>query len=109
MLEAGGTIKNAHDILGSEAVFTLNTDIVLQADYNIFDFMIKTWNKDKMDFLLLMQPYKDSVGYTGHGDFDLDKDGKLIRPDKQENYEYMYAGLQILKPEKTPNFSFPLL
>ena len=100
LLETGGAIKNAHDILGSEPVFTLNTDIVLQAEYNIFDFMLKTWNKDKMDFLLLMQPYKDSVGYTGHGDFDLDKDGKLIRPDKQENYEYMYAGLQILKPEK---------
>jgi len=100
LLETGGAIKNAHDILGSEPVFTLNTDIVLQAEYNIFDFMLKTWDKDKMDFLLLMQPYKDSVGYTGHGDFDLDKDGKLIRPDKQENYEYMYAGLQILKPEK---------
>jgi N-acetyl-alpha-D-muramate 1-phosphate uridylyltransferase len=100
LLETGGAIKNAHNILGSEAIFTLNTDIVLQAEYNIFDFMLETWNKDKMDFLLLMQPYKDSVGYSGHGDFDLDKHGKLIRPDKQDNYEYMYAGLQILKPEK---------
>lgn len=100
LLETGGAIKNAYKILGKEPVFTLNTDIVLQAEYNIFDFMLETWDKDKMDFLLLMQPYKNSVGYTGYGDFDLDTARKLVRPDKQENYEYMYAGLQILKPEK---------
>lgn len=46
--------------------------------------MLKKWNKEKIDFLLLMQPYKGSIGYSGHGDFDLDPDGKLIRPDKQK-------------------------
>lgn len=100
LLETGGAVKNAYNILGDEPIFTLNTDIVLQAEYNIFEFMLKKWNKDKMDFLLLMQPYQDSVGYSGHGDFDLDPEGRLIRPDKQENYEYMYSGLQILKPGK---------
>ena len=100
LLETGGAIKNAYNILGKEPIFTLNTDIVLRAEYNLFEFMLKKWDKDKMDFLLLMQPYEGSVGYSGHGDFDLDSDGKLIRPDKQEDYEYMYSGLQILKPEK---------
>lgn len=98
LLETGGAIKNAHTTLGNEPIFTLNTDIVLRAEYNIFEFMLKKWDKDKMDFLLLMQPYENSVGYSGHGDFDLDLDGKLIRPDKQGDYAYMYAGLQILKP-----------
>lgn len=100
LLETGGAIKNARDILGDNPVFTLNTDIVLQSDHNMFDAMVKKWNADKMDFLLLMQPYCDAVGYSGHGDFDLGPKGKLLRPDKTENYEYMYAGLQILKPEK---------
>ena len=78
LLETGGAIKNAHNILGDEPIFTLNTDIILRAEYNIFEF----------------------IGYSGHGDFDLDQEGKLVRPDKQENYGYMYSGLQILKPRK---------
>ena len=100
LLETGGAVKNAGNILGDKPVFTLNTDIVLQSGHNIFEEMIDKWNPDKMDFLLLMQPYEKAVGYAGHGDFDLDAEGKLHRPDKEENYEYVYAGLQILKPEK---------
>ena len=62
LLETGGAVKNAHNILGDEPIFTLNTDIVLRAEYNIFEFMLKNRDKYKMDFLLLMQPYEDSVG-----------------------------------------------
>jgi MurNAc alpha-1-phosphate uridylyltransferase len=100
LLETGGAIKNAIEILGDKPIFTLNTDIVIQSENNLFSYMENKWNTDKMDFLLLMQPYKNAVGYAGHGDFDLDDKGRLHRPDKIENYEYMYAGLQILKPLK---------
>lgn len=100
LLETGGAIKNAIDILGDKPIFTLNTDIVLQSKHNMFEDLVKKWNPDEMDFLLLMQPYNNAVGYSGHGDFDLDSEGKLLRQDKSENYEYMYAGLQILKPLK---------
>jgi N-acetyl-alpha-D-muramate 1-phosphate uridylyltransferase len=100
LLETGGAIKNAYSELGNEPIFALNTDTLMRSEYNIFEFMLKNWDQKKMDFLLLMQPYENSVGYSGHGDFDLTPDGKLIRPDKQENYKYMYSGLQILKPEK---------
>ncbi len=100
LLETGGAIKNASKILGDNPIFTLNTDIVIQSEYNVFNAMIKKWDANKMDFLLLMQPYNDVSRYSGHGDFDLDSQGKLHRPDKTENYEYIYAGLQILKPKK---------
>ncbi|RUP42004.1 MAG: nucleotidyltransferase family protein [Acinetobacter sp.] len=100
LLETGGAIKNAQEYLGSNPIFTLNTDIILKSKYNVFELMINRWNAAEMDFLLLMQPYKKAVGYSGHGDFDLDKEGNLLRPDKQGNYDYMYAGLQILNPLK---------
>lgn len=100
LLETGGAIKNALNVLGGKPIFTLNTDTVLQSEHNIFEDLIKKWDSEKMDFLLLMQPYNNAIGYSGHGDFDLDKKGRLIRPDKEENYEYMYTGLQILKPRK---------
>ena len=100
LLETGGAIKNALAQLGEDPVFALNTDIVLKSEYNIFADMIKKWDAEEMDFLLLMQKYNRAVGYSGHGDFDLLADGKLSRQDKEGNYDYMYAGLQILKPQK---------
>jgi MurNAc alpha-1-phosphate uridylyltransferase len=100
LLETGGAIKNAQEQLGKNPIFALNTDIVLKSDYNIFTDMTKQWNPEEMDFLLLMQKYNRAVGYSGHGDFDLLADGKLLRQDKEGNYDYMYAGLQILKPQK---------
>ncbi len=100
LLETGGAIKNALEHTGDKPIFTLNTDVVIKSSDNLFEIMQDNWDADKMDFLLLMQPYKDSVGYSGHGDFDIEEGGKLVRPDKQENYEYMYSGMQILKPSK---------
>lgn len=86
--------------MGEDPAFALNTDIVLKSEYNIFADMIKKWSPEEMDFLLLMQKYNRAVGYSGHGDFDLLADGKLSKQDKEGNYDYMYAGLQILKPQK---------
>ena len=62
--------------------------------------MVQYWDPNKMDFLLLMQPYDKAVGYTGRGDFELSDDGRLSRPDMQGNYNFMYAGLSILNPAK---------
>jgi MurNAc alpha-1-phosphate uridylyltransferase len=105
LLETGGAIKNAIKLIGNDPIFTLNTDTVIQSDRNLFKFLISEWenrekDKTKIDFMLLMQPINQTIGSTRHGDFDLNSNGKLIRPDKQGDYSYMYAGLQILRPEK---------
>jgi MurNAc alpha-1-phosphate uridylyltransferase len=89
----------------------MNTDTILQSQDNIFEYMLEKWNPEIMDFLLLMQPYNDAVGYSGHGDFELCDDGKLTRPDIEGNYSYLYSGLQILKPQlvaKNPQKIFSL-
>lgn len=102
LLENGGAIKNAYKILGDKSIFALNTDVILRANYDIFQGMEKAWNPKIMDFLLLMQPYDKSIGYTGHGDFEVNDDGTIDRPNlidsKKESYSFMYAGLVILKP-----------
>ena len=33
-----------------------------------------------------------------HGDFEMDRYGRLSRPDIEGNYSFMYTGLSILKP-----------
>jgi NDP-sugar pyrophosphorylase family protein len=52
-----------------------------------------------MDFLLFVQDYNKAVGYKGlRGDFEMNEQGKLSRPDIDGNYSLMYTGLNILKP-----------
>ena len=92
LLETGGAIKNTKEILGNKPIFTLNTDTILRANYNMFKDMIKEWNPEKMDFLLLLQPYDRAVGYTGrHGYFEMDRYSRLSRPDIEGNYSCMYT------------------
>jgi N-acetyl-alpha-D-muramate 1-phosphate uridylyltransferase len=100
LLETGGAVKNAQELLGDNPIFALNTDIVLQSENNMFNHLLHNWDPAKMDFLLLMQPFNKAVGYSGHGDFELDKEGRLSRPDIERNYKYMFAGLQILNPTR---------
>lgn len=99
LLETGGAIKNAINLLGAAPIFTLNSDVIIKSETNLFQKMQDNWNQEKMDFLLLLQPFEESIGYRGHGDFEIAADGKLYRPDTEENYSYMYTGLSILKPE----------
>jgi MurNAc alpha-1-phosphate uridylyltransferase len=98
ILDTGGGVKNALEHLGKDPVFTLNGDVIFRSDKNLFHELEKFWDPAKMDFLMIMQPLGQSIGYTGSGDFEMDKDGKLSRPDIDSKYAYMNAGLQILKP-----------
>ena len=113
LLETGGAVKNAYKLglLGTSPIFTLNTDIIIRSQINVFEFVAVNWHQETMDFLLLMQPFSKVLCQDGHGDFDLSDEGKLIRPDKLDNYHYIYAGLQILNPEivaKNPQRIFSL-
>ena len=98
LLETGGAIKNAFSSLGTKPVFTLNSDVILKSGINIFEYMNQQWNAQIMDFLLLLQPYDMAVGYTGAGDFELKPNGQVSRMKTASNYNYMYAGLSIVKP-----------
>lgn len=99
LLETGGAIKNAIKIFGNKPIFTLNTDVILQVNYNVFEDMMDKWDPKKMDFLILLQPTDKAIGYTGLGDFQIDAEGNLSRPEIKGSYDFMYAGLVLLKPD----------
>ncbi len=99
LLDTGGAVKSATSMLGNQPIFTLNSDVIIKSTSNLFSEMLASWNPDKMDFLMLLQPFNKSVGYRGRGDFELTEDGKLHRPNVNGNYSFLYTGLQILKPE----------
>lgn len=98
LLETGGGIKNAINLIGNDPIFTINSDIIINSKINIFQYMASSWEPDKMDFLLLLQPFEDAIGYKGKGDFDLLEEGLISRLLYKDHYDYMYAGLNILKP-----------
>lgn len=103
LLETGGAVKNAKNIVGNKPFFTLNTDVIIKSEENLFEILENKWDPKKMEFLLLMQPTAEAVGYTAHGDFELLEDGKINRPDIQDDYKYVYAGLEIINPERIFN------
>ena len=98
ILETGGGLKNALPILGPSPVITLNSDIIW-IGYNPIKSLLKSWNPQKMDALLMLIPIKRAKGYKGLGDFYLDRDKQLIRRDNKSNAPYVYTGVQIIKTE----------
>lgn len=100
LLETGGAIKNAIDVIGNKPLFTMNTDVIIKSADDIFRKMEGLWDPEKMEFLLLLRPTHKIDNYDGYGDFDLLEDGRVSRQDTLEKYPYVYTGLQILNPER---------
>ncbi len=99
LLETGGGIKNAINILGEEPIFVMNGDSLTKSGYNIFEYLENKWESGKMDFLLSLIDKSRAVGYKGKGDFELSSNGTINRPLGLSEYRYVYSGLCILNPK----------
>lgn len=99
-LETGGGVRNALDLLGTEPIFVVNADIVwLDGPVSSLKLMIDRWDPAAMDALLLMTPSVLAIGYDGSGDYFFNDDSSLRRRSSNEIAPYVYAGVQIVKPE----------
>lgn len=90
--ETGGGLKQAHALLTSDPVITLNSDAVW-AGPNPVDHLVPLWSEE-MDGLLLLVPADRAAGHKGSGDFDIDGSGRLRR-----GTSTIYTGLQIIRTE----------
>jgi MurNAc alpha-1-phosphate uridylyltransferase len=112
LLETGGGVKMALPLLGADPFFVINGDVVWRdgkapALQRLGDF----WDPAVMDALLLLQSTASAVGYDGPGDFVMDQLGRLRRRKEGEIAPFLFAGLQILKPDlfrSTPDGPFSL-
>jgi MurNAc alpha-1-phosphate uridylyltransferase len=99
LLETGGGIAKAISHFGAEPFFAVNADIVwMDGKTPALARLAKTWNGDRMDALLLVQPVERAVGYDGAGDFALTRDGRLERRGAAPSAPFVFAGVQILHP-----------
>ena len=98
ILETGGGLKNALPILGEEPVITLNSDTVWIGN-NPIKSLLKAWDPQEMDALLMLIQTENAQAYQKTGDFYLDNTKRLTRRKKHTNAPYIYSGVQIIKTD----------
>jgi len=96
LLDTGGGLKNALPALGSETVFTLNSDAVWSGD-NPVSQLLDLWVGHDMDGLLLLLPSRRAMGHKGSGDFEIDSNGRLNRAKSVAKTSLVYSGLQLIR------------
>jgi len=103
LLETGGGLVKALPHLGNAPILICNIDAVWMEFAPVLAGLMSSWNPRAMDELFLLAPLQDILGYTGKGDFDLDGKKRVARR-TQAKADYVYAGVQIMKPKLARSF-----
>ncbi|HEX2115990.1 MAG TPA: nucleotidyltransferase family protein [Alphaproteobacteria bacterium] len=99
LLETGGGVTKALPLLGREAFFAANADVLwYDGATPALARLSAMWDEAKMDALLLLQRTVTAHGYEGQGDYFLDPLGRAKRRRGQAVAPYVFAGVQILHP-----------
>ncbi|RMF10539.1 MAG: hypothetical protein D6763_05405 [Alphaproteobacteria bacterium] len=102
LLESGGGVVKALDLIGSDPFFVLNGDMVWDdAGADCFVRLAAAWKPEQMDALLLLVPTAQAMGYDGAGDFFLDSPdpgllGPLSRRGNRDDAPFVFTGIQLL-------------
>jgi MurNAc alpha-1-phosphate uridylyltransferase len=102
ILETGGGIVNALELLGSEPFYTINSDVILidkEKHTPALQRLAANWNPVVMDALLLLHPTERAIGYDGHGDFNITSEGQIAYYGTESTAPYVFSGVMIVKPE----------
>jgi MurNAc alpha-1-phosphate uridylyltransferase len=98
-LETGGGVARALPLLGDEAFFVCNSDIILlNGPRPALANLAAAWDEATMDALLLLHRTVAAPGYTGAGDFFMGQRGHLRRRQDPHHAPYLFTGVQILHP-----------
>lgn len=110
LLETGGGVKKARPLLGDDPLITFNADSVWIEDREpILSRMMRAWDPERMDALLMIASATNTIGEVRRGDFTMDAVGRLTRREPAAVAPFMYAGVQIIDPtlfDKGPDGPF---
>lgn len=99
ILETGGGIVNALDLLGDQPFLTINSDIILIDKHNnMMSEICENWNPDFTDVIMVLNDCSSAVGYNGTGDFNVNENGNILKTDA-EKHDYVFSGIMLSKPE----------
>jgi len=112
LLDTGGGAKRALPKLGPGPFFIHNADTVWsEGPSPALPRMLKLWNPEIMDCLLLLAPLSSSIGYGGKGDFAMAPDGRLKRRGERQIVPFAFAGVSLCDArlfEDSPDGKFSL-
>lgn len=98
LLDTGGGVVAARELIGADPFFIHNSDTVWLERVANLDRMIEAWDPARMDSLLLLAERSASIGYDGAGDFVLHGDGRLGRRPADTQVPHVFAGVSIAHP-----------
>ena len=98
ILDTGGGVLNAIQHFSNEPFLIINPDTIWNSNYlKELQLMQKLFSENKKKCLLLVVNKKKSFDQSIKGDFSLENN--LINRKDKNNLNYIYTGLQIIKPE----------
>ena len=99
LLETGGGVKNALPLLGNKPFYVINSDALWHdGASSSLHALAKSWVDGQMDALLLLINTNKLDSYSGNGDFYMDDNGALSRPNDGIEKPYVFTGVQIINP-----------
>lgn len=98
-LETGGGIAKALPMLGSEPFLAMNSDAIFPAQAMHPIAQLQAAWQDDLDFVMLLVPIANAVGWEGgKGDFILGDNGRIRRPRDGETAPYIFTGVELIHP-----------
>lgn len=100
LMETGGGLIQARDMLGDAPFLCINSDnLWIDGPTDAIRALAAAWDDARMDALLLMVPLARAHSHRGKGDFHLDPFGRIIgRREAGKLAPFVYTGVQILHP-----------
>jgi MurNAc alpha-1-phosphate uridylyltransferase len=99
LLDTGGGVVKALELLGDQPFYHVNSDTIwIEGVTPNLGRLAAIFDPDIMDAALLLAATTSSIGYEGRGDFAMMADGRLRRRAEREVVPFVYAGAAILSP-----------
>lgn len=100
LMETGGGIVQARDLIGDAPFLVVNSDnLWVDGPVDAIRMLAARWDDAAMDALLLLVPLARANHHGGLGDFRLAPDGRITgRRQPGKLAPFVYTGVQILSP-----------
>ena len=100
LMETGGGIVQARDLIGDQPFIVVNSDnLWIDGPSDAIRMLAAQWDDAKMDALLLLVPLARAHSHGGLGDFRVAPDGRIVaRRQAGRIAPFVYTGVQILSP-----------
>ena len=100
LMETGGGLVQARDLLGADPFLCVNSDnLWIDGPLDAVRMLAERWDDARMDALLLLVPLARATGHGGQGDFHLDPFGRITGRRKPGRLApFVFTGVQMLSP-----------